>query len=138
MIVAIDGPAGVGKSTVAKLLASQLGYLYFDTGSLYRSVAWAVLENGLNPDDSHAVAGLLPKLSLQMTGQRQGRVCVGQWQRRDGTNCGLRQCRPRPLSYRPFQLYGPGCCRSSGRLARGVPWWRKGVILARRCSLPRR
>lgn len=66
MIVAIDGPAGVGKSTVAKLLASQLGYLYLDTGALYRSVAWAVLESGLNPDDSHAVAGLLKKLSLQM------------------------------------------------------------------------
>ena len=67
MIIAIDGPAGVGKSTVAKLLASQLGYLYLDTGSLYRSVAWAVLENGLNPEDSHAVAEFLPKLSLHMT-----------------------------------------------------------------------
>ena len=66
MIIAIDGPAGVGKSTVAKLLASRLGYLYLDTGSLYRSVAWAVLENNLNPEDSNAVAGLLPKLSLQM------------------------------------------------------------------------
>jgi CMP/dCMP kinase len=66
MIVAIDGPAGVGKSTVAKLLASRLGYLYLDTGALYRSVAWAVLENNLNPEDSYAVAGLLSNLSLQM------------------------------------------------------------------------
>jgi len=66
MIVAIDGPAGVGKSTVAKLLASRLGYLYLDTGSLYRSVAWAVLESDLNPEDSSAVAGLLATLSLQM------------------------------------------------------------------------
>lgn len=66
MIIAIDGPAGVGKSTVARLLASRLGYLYLDTGSLYRSVAWAVLENRLNPEDADAVAGLLPTLSLQM------------------------------------------------------------------------
>ena len=66
MIIAIDGPAGVGKSTVARLLASRLGYLYLDTGSLYRSVAWAVLENSLNPEDADAVARLLPNLSLQM------------------------------------------------------------------------
>jgi CMP/dCMP kinase len=66
MIVAIDGPAGVGKSTVAKLLASRLGFLYLDTGALYRSVAWAVLKHGLNPADAKAVAELLPKLSLQM------------------------------------------------------------------------
>jgi CMP/dCMP kinase len=66
MIVAIDGPGGVGKSTVAKLLASRLGFLYLDTGALYRSVAWAVLKHGLNPADAKAVAELLPKLSLQM------------------------------------------------------------------------
>src|SRR4029079_4623857 len=66
MIVAIDGPAGVGKSTVAKLLASRLGFLYLDTGALYRSVAWAVLEHGIEPGNAGAVAGVLPKLSLQM------------------------------------------------------------------------
>jgi len=66
MIVAIDGPAGVGKSTVARLLASRLSYLYLDTGALYRSVAWAVLQKGHDPSDSEAVAALLPTLSLQM------------------------------------------------------------------------
>ena len=66
MIVAIDGPAGVGKSTVAKLLASRLGFLYLDTGALYRAVAWAVLEHTLEPSDAEAVARLLSKLSLQM------------------------------------------------------------------------
>jgi cytidylate kinase len=66
MIVAIDGPAGVGKSTVAKLLASRLGFLYLDTGALYRAVAWAVLRDGVEPSDADAVAGLLPKVLLQM------------------------------------------------------------------------
>ena len=66
MIVAIDGPAGVGKSTVAKQLASRLGYLYLDTGALYRAVAWATLQNGQDPADADAVAGLLPNLSIQM------------------------------------------------------------------------
>jgi cytidylate kinase len=66
MIVAIDGPAGVGKSTVAKLLAARLGFLYLDTGALYRAVALAVLHHDIQPGDEKAVGGLLPKLSLQM------------------------------------------------------------------------
>ncbi|HEY7532192.1 MAG TPA: (d)CMP kinase, partial [Nitrospiraceae bacterium] len=64
--VAIDGPAGVGKSTVAKLLASRLGFLYMDTGALYRAVAWHVLHKKIDPADSEAVASLLPALSIQM------------------------------------------------------------------------
>ncbi len=66
LVVAIDGPAGVGKSTVAKLLASRLGYLYLDTGALYRATAWAVIESGLDPADAEAVAVFLPTLTLQM------------------------------------------------------------------------
>lgn len=48
MIIAIDGPAGAGKSTVCKLLAEALGYVYLDTGAMYRAVAWALLEEA-NP-----------------------------------------------------------------------------------------
>jgi CMP/dCMP kinase len=70
LIVAIDGPAGVGKSTVAKLLASRLGYLYLDTGALYRATAWAVIEAGLDPADAEAVTALLPTLSLHMQFQQ--------------------------------------------------------------------
>lgn len=66
LIVAIDGPAGVGKSTVAKLLASRLGYLYLDTGALYRATAWAVIDSGLDPADAKGVEALLPTLSLHM------------------------------------------------------------------------
>ena len=83
MIVAIDGPAGVGKSTVAKLLASRLGLLYLDTGALYRAVAWGVLRHGVEPADAEAVAGLLPKLSLQMEVTRQRCDGLHEWKGRD-------------------------------------------------------
>jgi cytidylate kinase len=57
LIIAIDGPAGVGKSTVARLLALRLGYLYLDTGALYRAVAWKVQGAGLDANDHcHALA----------------------------------------------------------------------------------
>ena len=66
LIIAIDGPAGVGKSTVARLLALRLGYLYLDTGALYRAVAWKVLDAGLSSDDRAAIAALLSNMSLRM------------------------------------------------------------------------
>ncbi|MBX3301622.1 MAG: (d)CMP kinase [Nitrospira sp.] len=69
MIVAIDGPAGVGKSTVAKLLAARLGCLYLDTGALYRAVAWKILRSGRHPTDHEQVVKLLPLTSLHMESQ---------------------------------------------------------------------
>ncbi|MBH0201687.1 MAG: (d)CMP kinase [Nitrospira sp.] len=66
MIIAIDGPAGVGKSTVAKLLAARLGYLYLDTGALYRAVAWKALQSGIRPTDREQVTTLLPTTSIHM------------------------------------------------------------------------
>jgi cytidylate kinase len=50
MVVAVDGPAGVGKSTVAKKVAESIGFLYLNSGSFYRAVTWAVLEAGIAPD----------------------------------------------------------------------------------------
>jgi len=66
LIVTLDGPAGAGKSTVAKLLAVRLGYLYLDTGALYRAVAWKVRAAGVDPSDAAAVAGLLPVTQVAM------------------------------------------------------------------------
>lgn len=66
MIIAIDGPAGVGKSTVAKLLAARLGYLYLDTGALYRAIAWKVLHERVAAADHARVAGLLQTTSINM------------------------------------------------------------------------
>lgn len=58
MIVAVDGPAGSGKSTVAKLLAERLGFHYLDTGAMYRAVALAALRRGIDPDDEVGVTGI--------------------------------------------------------------------------------
>lgn len=58
MIVAIDGPAGAGKSTVAQLIAAKLGYAYLDTGALYRALAWKALAAGIDPAASEAMSQL--------------------------------------------------------------------------------
>ena len=58
MIVAIDGPAGAGKSTVARLLAERLGFSYLDTGAMYRAVTWLALERAVDPDDESALGAL--------------------------------------------------------------------------------
>ena len=65
--VAIDGPAGAGKSTLARKLAERLGYLYVDTGAIYRTVGLAALERGIDPADADGVAALLPELSITMS-----------------------------------------------------------------------
>ncbi|MEK9141694.1 MAG: (d)CMP kinase [Nitrospirota bacterium] len=70
MIIAIDGPAGVGKSTVAKLLAARLGYLYLDTGALYRAIAWKTLQSRIRPTDQEQVTTLLPATSIHMQFQQ--------------------------------------------------------------------
>ena len=62
--VAIDGPASAGKSTVAKLVAKRFGYVYCDTGAMYRAVTVAALKNGVAVDDRSAVARLVKSVKL--------------------------------------------------------------------------
>lgn len=68
MIVTIDGPAGSGKSTAARALASRLGFDYLDTGAMYRAVALAVLRRGIDPTDAAAVEPLLVGLHVEALG----------------------------------------------------------------------
>ncbi|MGH9136228.1 MAG: (d)CMP kinase [Acidimicrobiales bacterium] len=65
-VIAIDGPAGSGKSTVARTLAERVGLEYLDTGAMYRSVAFAVLRRDLDPADNDAVAALVRTLEIDV------------------------------------------------------------------------
>lgn len=71
-VIAIDGPAGVGKSTTARVLARQLGYVLVDTGALYRGVALAARDRGLSWDDEAAVTALSEVLGLSFISQDDG------------------------------------------------------------------
>jgi cytidylate kinase len=76
--VAIDGPAGAGKSTVARLVAGRLGYVYVDTGAMYRAIAWQLLQDDIPPDHSLRIAERLNGLQLELKpaeGGQQVWVC---------------------------------------------------------------
>ena len=74
MVIAIDGPAGAGKSTVARALAERLGFTYLDSGAMYRSVALATLRAGADPDDPDAVTAIARDLDLSIA---PGRGAIG-------------------------------------------------------------
>ena len=69
-VIAIDGPAGAGKSTVAKALAERLGLRYLDTGAMYRGVTFAALRRDIDPDDADRVANLARDLELVVSDDR--------------------------------------------------------------------
>ncbi len=66
-IIAIDGPAGAGKSTVARQVAQELGLVYLDTGAMYRAITWLVLEQGIDINDDFAVAELATRCKIELT-----------------------------------------------------------------------
>ncbi len=76
-VVAVDGPAGTGKSTVSRGLAARLGLCYLDTGAMYRAVTWAALDRGVDPGDAVAVAALADGV----------RIVVGERTTVDGVDC---------------------------------------------------
>jgi cytidylate kinase len=67
LVIAIDGPSGAGKGTVARALAARLGYRYVDTGAMYRAIAWKALHDGVTLDDEGAVARVAEQVQLDLT-----------------------------------------------------------------------
>ena len=67
--IAIDGPAASGKSTIGALVAERLGYLYIDTGAMYRAVTWAALEQGVAIADEQAVTALAERLRIDIVSE---------------------------------------------------------------------
>lgn len=79
--IAIDGPAGAGKSTVARRVAERLGLTYIDTGAMYRALAWAVLDAGISPSDAEAVCAQAERLEIRLETERvwvNGRDIAGE------------------------------------------------------------
>lgn len=70
MIVAIDGPAGAGKSTVARRLAERLGFRYLDTGAMYRALTWLAIEEGVDLEDAAALGALAVEHPVTFEGDR--------------------------------------------------------------------
>lgn len=68
LVIAIDGPSGVGKGTVSRALASALGYRHIDTGAMYRAVGWAARRRGLALDDESALATLAAQVPMSLEG----------------------------------------------------------------------
>ncbi len=74
MIVAIDGPSGSGKSSVARAIAQRCGLTFLDTGAMYRSVAAECLREGIDPDDAEAVSGVARDIDIRFGNSREGQT----------------------------------------------------------------
>ncbi len=78
IVIAIDGPSASGKSTNARLIAKKLGYIYVDTGAMYRTLAWYCLQNRIDVDDEKAVAATVRKWKTMLVNQDgNARLLVG-------------------------------------------------------------
>lgn len=76
LIIAIDGPAGAGKTTIAQLLARQLGYLYINTGAMYRAIAWKALHEGIALDDAVRLSQLAAASRIDLINENGTRTLI--------------------------------------------------------------
>ena len=75
--IAIDGPAGAGKSTIARLAAKELGYIYVDTGALYRTIGLAAFRRDLTADDKEQIIAMLPEIKVELAfNERQEQIVL--------------------------------------------------------------
>lgn len=74
--IAIDGPAGAGKSTIARLAAKELGYIYVDTGALYRTIGLAAFRRNLTAEDKEQIIAMLPAIKVELTFNDHGEQIV--------------------------------------------------------------
>lgn len=71
LVIAIDGPSGAGKSTAARLLAKRLGYIYIDTGAMYRAVGWKAVQEGIDLNDESALSSLSSRIDITITNDNE-------------------------------------------------------------------
>lgn len=135
--IAIDGPAGAGKSTVARGAAKALGYIYVDTGALYRTVALYVLQNGHNVHDSERVKAALAdiRIELKFVGGVQRVYLNGQDVSEEIRTPEVPWALPQ---WRPSPVCANSCLSSSGALrGKKTALW-MGAISAQWCCRMRR
>lgn len=76
MIIAIDGPAGAGKSTISKLLAKKIGFLYIDTGAMYRALTLKALEQNIDPSDTIGLVNMAKETKIDLVSEQEGPIKV--------------------------------------------------------------
>ena len=106
-VIAIDGPAGAGKSTAARELAKRLGYRLVDTGAMYRALAWSVARAGLAPEDTPALRRHLASVAVELVGDRvfvDGRDVSGEIRTREISDLTSRLTRLGPVRDRVTPL----------------------------------
>lgn len=125
-IIAIDGPAGAGKSTVARQVAAKLGLVYLDTGAMYRAVTWLVLQQGIALDDECAIAQLVNQSQIELTPSPDWQSPVQVWI--DGTEV-TQVIRSREVTAQVSAIAAQSAVRAA-LVKQQQNWGRKGGLVA--------